>query len=115
MSEAKGKDRNINTVGRFGIREVGSRPLGVSVIRRADTGNVEVWWRGNRIAWWTSSQEVAGMVAAINWAEVRRSSGGEFFGVRVVVDDCLPQGEARLVSTTDEVRLVNIGGADAGE
>ena len=42
-------------------------------------------------------------------------SGGELFGVRVVVDDCLPQGEARLVSTTDEVRLVNIGGADAGE
>lgn len=39
-------------------------------------------------------------------------SGGEPFGVRVVVDDCLPQGEARLISTTDEVRLVNIGGAD---
>ena len=35
-------------------------------------------------------------------------------GVRVVVDDCLPQGEARLVvSTTDEVRLlVNFGDAE---
>ncbi len=39
-------------------------------------------------------------------------SGGGLFGVRVVVDDCLPQGEARLVSTTDEARLVNIGAAD---